>query len=135
MADVKDYIENIYLTQEINCAEAVFRAALMSRNLELEAPYYYMMSGFSGGASTENLCGAILGGIAAIGLLLNKGNEIGFDSSKQASKEFVIAAKECLGSEICHEIKTTWRDEITRCFSAVMEITVKLEQVLQKYGV
>ena len=86
---VSDTIRQIYLTEETNCAEALFRAALASRGKELPQECYRMMSGYSGGVSSEKLCGAILGGVAAVSALINQGDEESFEASKEASAEFL----------------------------------------------
>ena len=93
-----------------------------------------MMSGFSGGVSTENFCGAILGGTAAISLLINHGDEESFERSKEAAKEFVERCEQRFGTVVCHDIKTTWRTEELRCYAAVEIIAQILEEVLQRYA-
>ncbi len=133
MGQVSDTIRQIYLTEETNCAEALFRAALASRGKELPQECYRMMSGYSGGVSSEKLCGAILGGVAAISALINQGDEESFEASKEASAEFLAACEEAFGTSCCHEIKEVWRNEEERCFGAVEKMAGHLEAVLRKY--
>lgn len=61
MERVTDRLRQIYLDQETNCAEALFRAALESRGVQVSAECFRMMSGYSGGVSSEHLCGTLLG--------------------------------------------------------------------------
>ena len=49
MERVTDRIRAIYLDQETNCAESLFRAALESRGIQAPADCCRMMSGYSGG--------------------------------------------------------------------------------------
>ena len=62
--------------EQLNCSERVF--LVMHRLLETEVPAQAvcMMSGFGGGVggTRDNLCGAITGGVAAIGLLHGRPN-------------------------------------------------------------
>lgn len=92
-----------------------------------------MMSGYSGGMSTERFCGAILGGAAAIGYLINRGDEETFEKSKAATEEFVNLCTSEFKTDNCHEIKSVWRKEDIRCYDAVKKIAENLETVLQKY--
>jgi len=135
MGKVADHIQRIYLEEETNCAEALFRAALTARNKNAPDECYRIMSGYSGGVSCENLCGAILGGAAAISYLINCGDDKSFERSKEATAEFVELCQKDFGTVNCHEIKTVWRTEEMRCFHAVEKMAEHLEKILQKYQV
>lgn len=135
MGKVTSNLYDIYITEVTNCAETMFRAGVESRRGESPACGRLMMSGFSGGCSCEDLCGAIAGGIAAISHMMNKGDEDSFEASKDATKEFVELCREDLGTTNCHEIKTVWRKEEIRCYQAVEKIAKHLETVLAKYNV
>lgn len=133
MGKVTDNLYQIYVTEETNCAASLMRAGISSREPDPPAEYYRMMSGFSGGVSTENFCGAILGGVAAIGHLINHGDEESFEASKAATEEFVMRCQQEFDTLSCHEIKTVWRKEDIRCYDAVAKIGAILEDILNKY--
>lgn len=133
MGKVTDHLYDIYVTQETSCAEAMLRAGIGSRRQEIPEDCCRMMSGYSGGVSTERFCGAVLGGAAAIGYLINGGDEESFEKSKTATEEFVNLCTAEFQTDNCHEIKTVWRKEGTRCYDAVEKIAEKLELVLKKY--
>jgi len=135
MGQVADYIQQIYLTEETNCAEALFRAALTARRENVPNECYRMMSGYSGGVSCEDICGAVLGGVAAISYLINQGDEESFERSKEATVAFVELCRQDFNTINCHDIKTVWRTEERRCFQAVEKMAGILEEILQKYRV
>lgn len=134
MGQVTDELKRIYLDEETNCAESLLKTALKSRNVKVPNACYRMMSGYSGGVSVEGMCGAVLGGVAALSLLLNQGDEESFERSKEAVAEFYQLCEDAYGSVCCHEIKTQWRTEEMRCFQVVCRIGEALETVLQNYG-
>lgn len=132
MGKIIDYIYEIYITEETNCAETLFRATLTSRGQMPPKESLLMMSGFSGGVSTENLCGAIIGGVAAISYLINKGDDESFERSKEVTVEFYEAVEKRFQSTCCHEIKTEYRTEELRCLEAVKIMAEILESILEK---
>ncbi|MDR1693174.1 MAG: C-GCAxxG-C-C family protein [Oscillospiraceae bacterium] len=89
-----------------NCAQAVFGA--FSDELGLDrATALKLSSGFGGGVRAGELCGAVSGGVMAIGLLC------GFHTEKdlqqkgycyQKTREFVEKFKEANGSLNCREL-------------------------------
>ncbi|MCD8077595.1 MAG: C-GCAxxG-C-C family protein [Lachnospiraceae bacterium] len=133
MGQVTDRLYEIYVTQETNCAETMLRAGTEARSGQTPEACCRMMSGFSGGVSSECFCGAILGGVSAISYLINQGDDESFEKSKEATEEFVAQCKEFFGSLDCHDIKSVWRQEEIRCYQAVEKIAVFLNEVLDKY--
>lgn len=130
---VTDKLYDIYVTEETNCAESMFRASVGSRRDVVPDDCQRMMSGFSGGVSSKNFCGAILGGVAGISYLINEGDEESFERSKGATEKFVVRCKEDIGTLNCHEIKETWRKEDIRCYDIVKKMAENLEEVLQEF--
>ena len=135
MGKVTDRLFDIYVTQETNCAETMLRAGIESTGAVASEECRRMMGGFSGGVSSEKFCGAILGGVSAIGFLMNHGDEESFERSKQATEEFVAKCQQRFGSLDCHDIKEVWRREDIRCYQAVEIIAGILDSVLDQYGV
>lgn len=133
MGKVTDKLFDIYVTQETSCAETMLCAGISACQGEAPAECRRMMSGFSGGVSSESFCGAVLGGVSAIGYLINRGDEESFERSKAATEEFVALCRQFFGSLECHDIKGIWRQEDIRCYRAVEMIAVFLDEVLKKY--
>ncbi|MDO4493706.1 MAG: C-GCAxxG-C-C family (seleno)protein [Clostridia bacterium] len=130
-----DYLKSIYLDEECCCSESLFRAPLKARGIEPPMESRLMLSGFSGGVSIEDFCGALIGGVAAIGYLVNKDDDESFELSKEITVEFTEACKAFFGTYNCHEIKTVYRNEEIRCYDAVKEIYRILEETLRKRGI
>ena len=134
MGKVTAGLWDIYVTQETNCAETMLCAGICACGQQPPEESRRMMAGFSGGVSSEAFCGAILGGVAAIGYTINRGDEESFELSKQATEEFVTQCREMFGSVNCHDIKQVWRQEESRCYRAVEKIAAVLDGILTKYG-
>ena len=134
MGEVTQNLYQIYVTEETNCAEALFKAGVQSRGREAEDSCCQILGVYSGGVSSEAFCGAILGGAAAIGYLMNHRDEESFETSKAACHEFVERCQSRLKTTACNEIMLKWRNEDTRCYSAVEQIAEELEIVLKKYS-
>ncbi|MBQ0026033.1 MAG: C_GCAxxG_C_C family protein [Lachnospiraceae bacterium] len=135
MGKVTDILYDTYITKETNCSATMFKSAMASRGREVTDEDLRLFSGFSGGVSTENLCGALIGGVAAISCLINKGDEETFEKSKEATEKFYNKLEERFGSTRCHDIKTEYRTEELRCYNAVEIMAQILEDVLTEYGV
>lgn len=133
MGKVTDGLFDLYVTQETNCAETMFCAGIQADQEEIPVECRRMMSGFSGGVSSEKFCGAILGGVASISYRINHGDEESFERSKAATEEFVARCQQFFGSLDCHQIKETWRREDIRCYRAVEIIARLLDEVVEKY--
>ncbi len=133
MGKVTDNLYQIYVTEETNCAQAMFTAGVQSRGGQAQEVCGRMLGVYSGGVSSEEFCGAILGGAAAIGFLLNRGDEESFEASKAACQEFVGRCKARLNTVQCGRIKQDWRKDDIRCYRAVEQIAEELESVLEKH--
>ena len=134
MGKITDSLYDIYVTQGISCGETMLCAGIGACQGEAPADCRRMMSGFSGGVSSESFCGAVLGGVATIGYEINRGDEESFERSKEATQEFVALCRQAFGSLDCHDIKGIWRQEDIRCYRAVEMMAIFLDEVLEKYG-
>ena len=94
MGKITDSLYDIYVTQGISCGETMLCAGIGACQGEAPADCRRMMSGFSGGVSSESFCGAVLGGVAAIGYEINRGDEESFERSKEATQEFVALCRQ-----------------------------------------
>jgi len=101
--------------------------------LNLKGESFRIMAGFGGGLSTEDLCGAISGGVAVIGILLTE--KEGYDKGriKEATKDFIQSFQKELTSTNCKEIKESFREEQRKCTPVVERGANILEETLKKY--
>ena len=88
------------------------------------------MSGFGGGMGTGNVCGAISGGIAAMGYLYAKRTEHKSPLLMEKVKLFMNLVKERLGDENCSVIGPANRTKEERCLPTVRAICDILDEVL-----
>ena len=136
MGKVIDHIEDVYLAEGRNCAETLYRAALRSRGRAASPAECLAMLGFGGGFSVGSVCGAIVGGVAALGCLLGGDGveETTVERCKDAVAEFYALCNEAFDAVDCEDIKPVWREEETRCLRVVNRTAELLEKVLQAYG-
>lgn len=101
--------------------------------LNLKGETFKIMAGFGGGASSEEFCGVISGGVALIGLLFTW--ERGHDSekAKEVTKDFVESFREELSSTNCKTLKNLFREEEQKCSPVVVKGAQILERTLNKY--
>lgn len=130
----------------MNCAERVFRVLhqLLETDLPLEAGC--MLSGFGGGVggTRDNLCGAIAGGVAAIGLAHGRRNppEGSRERAYEVSREFVCRFRTAFGQTVCEALVGDLTREATpeaeerrkaRCFQYTLTALKAAIDTLQKY--
>ena len=137
---VKDYIKTYYLDKDYPCAESILRAAAKAYNLKLDENTFRALGPFGGGVSVEHLCGAIIGGVAFLGLILYKGDKKSLDKSKKATVEFYDSMVRYFASEMCFDIKKKWRKEepvtgvkkLYGCLDVVTKASELLDGILEK---
>jgi C_GCAxxG_C_C family probable redox protein len=98
----KEYAEGL------NCSERVFLVVHSLLESDIASDSVALMSGFGGGVAgtRDNMCGAVSGGVAAIGLVHGrrappKGNR---ERAYEVSKVFVGRFKTKFGTTICGEL-------------------------------
>ena len=127
---LSSFTEYYYRVLGYNCAETTLHAANDAWDLQLEPSTFTAMSGFGGGMGTGNVCGAISGGIAAMGYLYAR--ETGHKSPLLMAKVklFMNLVKERLGDEKCGVIGPENRTKEERCLPTVRAICDILDEVL-----
>lgn len=135
MGKVIDHIREIYLDEGKNCAETLFRAGLRSRGQEVSTEGRRAMIGFGGGFSVGSVCGAIVGGVAAIGCLVGSTDAEDDSCCKEATARFYALCKDAFSVVDCDAIKPVYRKEDTRCLYVVERTAEVLETVLREYNV
>ena len=95
-------------SEGLNCSERVFLVVHSLLESDIASDSVALMSGFGGGVAgtRDNMCGAVSGGVAAIGLVHGrrkppKGNR---DRVYEVSKDFVGRFKTKFGTTICCEL-------------------------------
>ena len=118
-----------YRGKGYTCAESVFLAANDVWDLGFSEDISPIMSGFGGGMHCGEVCGAISGGIAALGLKYCGGN--GHNSPLLSIKcdLFVATVRERAGHIRCAELGPIYRTEEEDCDPTVVMIAKILEEV------
>jgi C_GCAxxG_C_C family probable redox protein len=94
--------------EPMNCAERVF--LILHRLMETEVPAeaVRMMSGFGGGVggTRENVCGAVTGAVAAIGLIYGRPNPLEGNRERpyEVTREFVGRFRASFGMTTCEAL-------------------------------
>ncbi len=101
--------------------------------LNLNAETFRVMAGFGGGMATGELCGALSGGVALLGVLFTP--ERGYDDGKvkEATKDFVESFRAQLSSDNCEVLKDLFREEEIKCIPVVEKGAEILEKIINKY--
>lgn len=116
-----------YAEKEKNCAESVLLAANDQYDLHLTEDDVVLLSGFGGGMGCGKLCGSLAGAIAVLGKCY--GNREDF---RDICAQFVSAFEKKLDCQSidCTPIAARYKNEKTRCLSAVLLSAEVLESFL-----
>jgi len=128
---VKKYYTGDY---DLNCAEAMLYAANEEYGMELDKNALKTMAAFGGGMGVEEACGAMTGGLAALGVLFVKEKAHESDKIKKLSKEFIDAFKEKLSTENCKNLKNKYREDTSKCEYIVIAAAKILDNIVYKEG-
>jgi len=94
--------------EKLNCSERVFLVMHQLTETDLPAEAVCMLSGFGGGVGgiRDNICGAVSGGVAAIGLVhgRRKPPEGSKERAYEVSREFVARFRTMFATTLCREL-------------------------------
>ncbi|HHT50438.1 MAG TPA: C_GCAxxG_C_C family protein [Eubacteriaceae bacterium] len=111
-----------------NCAEILLMAANERYKLELNEKFYKAICPFGGGIQYEKTCGALIGAVAAIGIIYTEEKPSINEKMKDITKKFVFEFEREFGAIDCAYIKEHHRSEITGCDL----VKVKTGEILEK---
>lgn len=131
---LRDRIETLYLESDFNCAESILLAANAEYQLGLTPQDVKLVSGFGGGMGCGSTCGALTGGVAALGSLLVQQRAHATEGFKEACAGWVEAFTASLGSERCDVLKEKYANTDRRCLDAVLVAADTLEAYLRDNG-
>lgn len=119
---------------DLNCAESILYAANEEYGLGLEKNALLTMAAFGGGMGVEEACGAMTGGLAALGILFVKESAHESDRIKRLSKELITCFRDKLGTDNCKELKDKYRHDTNKCEYIVVCAAEALEEIVHKEG-
>ena len=125
----KKYYDKKY---DFNCAETIMYAANEEYNLNLDKKTLKTMGGFGGGMAVEDVCGAMTGSIAIIGILFVKEKSHESDKIKNITREFIKSFDEKLGTKNCKTLKEKYRNDDARCFKMIETAAEILDEIIKR---
>ena len=128
-------VESGYMSRNnFNCAETMLNAANEHYGLGLDGKALRVACGFGGGLGRERACGALTGGLMALGCLFSTDRSHRDPDMNRIRDEFVAAFERHFGSTECVDIKKTHRDPELGCHPVVSQTAAILERVIEANG-
>ena len=116
-----------------NCAEVLLNASNDYYKLGADSKLLRSVIPFGGGISCESTCGALTGGVVALGLMFAEEKPSTNDRVKDITKEWVETFKERFGDIDCKKLKKIHRDPENGCRTLILESTEILESIIEQY--
>ena len=99
---LRDYALKYYDTSyDYNCSETILYAANEAYNLQLSEDSFKIMAAFGGGLAVEDICGALTGAAAVIGILYTDNRAHVSPRVKLLTQELVAGFKDRLKGYNC----------------------------------
>ncbi|MCD8078386.1 MAG: C-GCAxxG-C-C family protein [Lachnospiraceae bacterium] len=116
-----------------NCAENLLRSSNEQYDLGLDEKYFRLICPYGAGMQTGNTCGALLGSLAALGLLYGENKPTENKKMKAAVGAYVQRFEEHFGSLKCTCIKEKHCDETGSCTPVKVQAGELLEGVVRDF--
>ena len=129
MKKVAECIEKYYTDMGLNCAETTFMAACEAWELDGRPEILRLLGGFGGGMAVRGVCGAVTGGVAALGYRYVE--VTGHQSPLLMAKvrAFVSEVEKSLGTLQCSELNPRFRTPQGGCIETIRVICRILDEV------
>jgi C_GCAxxG_C_C family probable redox protein len=137
IVDRLNKIETAYSEEErplyhLNCAEILLMAANEEYQLGLDNRFIKAVCPFGGGIQTEKTCGALLGAVAALGVMYAEKRPTTNDRLKEITKKFVEEFEKEFGASDCATIKANHRSETEGCNPVKLRTAEVFERVMKQ---
>lgn len=130
---LKETIKKYYGSQrDLNCAEAMVYAANETYDMRLEKETLRAVAGFGGGLGIEDICGAITGGVAVLGIIFVEDRAHESKLIKALTSDFIQRVRVELGSSNCKILKEQYRDDESKCAPVVEAVAAILEDIINE---
>ncbi|WMJ76657.1 MULTISPECIES: C-GCAxxG-C-C family protein [unclassified Sedimentibacter] len=116
-----------------NCAEIIMMAANERYKLELDEKIIKAVCPFGGGLQSEKTCGALLGAVAALGVMFTEDKPSTNDTMKEVIKSFVQDFEKEFGSLECTCIKAHHRSETEGCYPVKIKTAELFDELVRKF--
>lgn len=125
----KDYGEDSKL-YHYNCAEVLLNSANDYYNLGANAKVLKAIIPFGGGMYAEKSCGALTGGLAALGLMFGEEKPTNNEKLKEIANQWVLSFEKKFGHTDCKELKKEYQDPESGCKLLMLEAADLLESLI-----
>lgn len=115
----------------INCAETLLMAANEEYKLGLDDRFIKAVCPFGGGLQSEKTCGALLGAVAALGIMYAEEKPTENEKMKEMTKKMVEEFEKEFGALDCAYIKAHHRSEIEGCSPVRIRTAEVFERVME----
>ncbi|SHJ30918.1 C_GCAxxG_C_C family probable redox protein [Clostridium amylolyticum] len=131
---LKEYALKYYdKNYDLNCAETIMYAANEAYNLNLPKEVFKTMSAFGGGLAVEEVCGAITGAAAVLGIMFTEERAHESAKIKELTKELMERFKKELNMNNCAELKAQYKkDDEVRCGKMIETSADILEDIINR---
>lgn len=130
---IQEHAKKAYLDQDYNCAESVLLAANEAYGLGVTAEMLPLVGGFGGGMGCRSTCGALTGGIAAIGKRYITERAHVTPGLHEVCAAYVKNFTEALGSTNCQELIDKHRGEDKNCIKVVLLAADVLQKTIEAH--
>lgn len=115
----------------VNCAEILLMAANEEYKLGLDDRFIKAVCPFGGGIQSEKTCGALLGAIAALGVMYTEDRPTTNEKMKELTKKYLEEFEKEFGSLDCANIKVHHRSETEGCNPVKIRAAEVFERVVK----
>ncbi|QZY54451.1 C-GCAxxG-C-C family (seleno)protein [Crassaminicella profunda] len=115
---------------DLSCSETIIYAANEAYDLNLDQKTFRAMAPFSGGMWVEEVCGAISGALAVLGILFTNNVAHESDYLKELTLEFFEKFEKKLGSINCTKLKEMHRTEEEGCNKVIYIAGEILDEII-----
>ena len=115
---------------DLNCAETMLWAANEYYHLGMSKTALHAASAFGGGMGVEAACGALTGGLMALGVMFSTERSHRDQKLTDLRDRFVTRFRSHFGSTECHDVKIKHRSALRGCEPIVEETATLFEQIV-----
>ncbi len=117
---------------DLSCSETIIYAANEEYNLNLDKSTLKAMAPFSGGMYIEDVCGAITGALAVLGILFTNNVAHKSEHLKKLTKEYFAEFEQKLKSRKCSKLKDMYRTEEDGCNYIIYIAGEILDEIIKR---
>lgn len=117
---------------DLSCSETILYAANEAYNLDLGEKTFKAIAPFSGGMWIEDVCGAITGSLAVLGILFTNNVAHKSDHLKELTLEFFEKFETTMQSRNCAKLKEMYRTEEKGCNEVIYTAGKILDEIVTR---